>query len=56
MSVQLGDFGTVRLNLSGEGAETPTAFNTSTISAKVIFTPSVELKNGLADIHYEKAE
>jgi predicted histone-like DNA-binding protein len=54
MSVQLGDFGTLRLNLSGDGADTPAAFNAETISAKVIFTPSVELKNGLADIHYEK--
>ncbi|MDR0505552.1 MAG: HU family DNA-binding protein [Dysgonamonadaceae bacterium] len=56
MSVQLGDFGTTRLNLSGEGAGAPADFKTETISAKVIFTPSVELKNGLADIHYEKAE
>ncbi|MDR0540914.1 MAG: HU family DNA-binding protein [Dysgonamonadaceae bacterium] len=55
MSVQLGDFGTMRLNLSGEGAATPAAFKTDTISAKVIFTPSVELKNGLADIKYEQA-
>jgi predicted histone-like DNA-binding protein len=56
MSVQLGDFGTMRLNLSGEGAERPEQFKTETIAAKVIFTPSVELKNGLADIHYEKTE
>jgi predicted histone-like DNA-binding protein len=56
MSVQLGDFGTMRLNLSGEGADTPAAFKTESIAAKVIFTPSAELKNGLADIHYEKTE
>jgi predicted histone-like DNA-binding protein len=56
MSVQLGEFGTMRLNLSGEGAETPDAFKTETISAKVIFTPSVELKSGLSYIKYEKAE
>jgi predicted histone-like DNA-binding protein len=56
MSVQLGEFGTVRLNLSGEGAETPAAFNISTIAAKVIFTPSVEMKNDLKDIKFEKAE
>ncbi|MDR0872383.1 MAG: HU family DNA-binding protein [Prevotellaceae bacterium] len=54
MSVQLGDFGTVRLNLTGEGADTPAAFKTETIAAKVIFTPSVELKNGLSDIKFEK--
>jgi predicted histone-like DNA-binding protein len=56
MSVQLGEFGTMRLNLSGEGADTPADFKTETIVAKVIFTPSVELKNGLSDIHFEKAE
>jgi predicted histone-like DNA-binding protein len=56
MSVQLGGFGTLRLNLSGEGAATPAAFNAETISAKVIFTPSAELKNGLSDIKYEKTE
>jgi predicted histone-like DNA-binding protein len=55
VSVQLGDFGTIRLNVSGEGAETPAAFNPATISAKVIFTPGVELKNGLQDIKFEQA-
>jgi predicted histone-like DNA-binding protein len=55
MSVQLGEFGTMRLNLSGDGADTPADFKPDTISAKVIFTPSVELKNGLSDIHYEHA-
>jgi predicted histone-like DNA-binding protein len=56
MSVQLGEFGTVRLNLTGDGAEKPEAFNPATIAAKVIFTPSVELKKGLEDIKYEKSE
>jgi predicted histone-like DNA-binding protein len=55
MSVQLGDFGTMRLNLSGTGAETPDTFDAATIAAKVIFTPSVELKNGLKDIKFEQA-
>ncbi|MDR0560980.1 MAG: DNA-binding protein [Prevotellaceae bacterium] len=54
MSVQLGDLGTIRLNITGEGAATPADFKTETIAAKVIFTPSVEFKNGLADIHYEQ--
>jgi len=54
MSVQLGEFGTVRLNLSGTGAEKPEAFNASTIAAKVIFTPSVEMKNDLKDIKFEQ--
>jgi hypothetical protein len=56
MSVQLGEFGTVRLSLSGQGAETAADFNSETISARVIFTPSTELKTGLADIRFEKAE
>ncbi|MDR3095197.1 MAG: DNA-binding protein, partial [Bacteroidales bacterium] len=56
MSVQLGNFGTVRLSLSGEGAENTAAFNAATIAAKVIFTPSVELKNGLNDIKFDKVE
>ncbi|MDR2473613.1 MAG: HU family DNA-binding protein [Tannerella sp.] len=55
MSVQLGDFGTLRLNLSGEGAETPSAFKSETITAKVIFTPSTELKKGLTEIKYNPA-
>jgi hypothetical protein len=55
MSVQMGNFGTMRLNLSGEGAETPNAFNSATIAAKVIFTPGVELKNSLQDIKFEQA-
>jgi predicted histone-like DNA-binding protein len=53
MSVQLGEFGTVRLNLSGEGADSVAAFKTETIAAKVIFTPGVALKKQLEGIHYE---
>jgi predicted histone-like DNA-binding protein len=53
MSVQLGEFGTMRLNLSGEGADTPADFKPETITSKVIFTPSTELKSGLSDIKYE---
>ncbi|MDR1346102.1 MAG: HU family DNA-binding protein [Bacteroidales bacterium] len=56
MSVQLGEFGTLRLSLSGEGAETPEAFNTESIGAKVIFTPSTELRNGLSDVKFERTE
>jgi predicted histone-like DNA-binding protein len=55
MSIQLGDFGTVRLNVSGDGAETPETFNPATLSTKVIFTPSVDLKNSLSDIKFEQA-
>lgn len=53
-SVQLGDFGTMRLSLSGEGAESEKKFDTSTIKPKVIFTPSVDFKKSLENIKYER--
>lgn len=53
-SIQLGEFGTMRLSLSSEGADTPEAFNTGSISSKVIFTPGTELKKELSDIRYEQ--
>ena len=52
-SVQLGEFGTVRLTLSSKGAETAKAFNTDTIKPRVTFTPGVELKAALRDNSYE---
>ena len=52
-SVQLGEFGTVRLTLSSEGALDEKAFKTETIKPRVTFTPSVELKAGLRDNSYE---
>jgi predicted histone-like DNA-binding protein len=55
LSVQLGDFGTLRLSLSSEGADTPEAFKSDMIKGpKVIFTPGVDLKNALKDISYEE--
>lgn len=53
-SIQLGEFGTLRLSLSSEGAETVAEFNTKTIATKVIFTPSTDLKKELSDISYEQ--
>ena len=38
-SVQLSDFGTMRLTLSSEGAATPKTFKTETIKPRVTFTP-----------------
>ena len=52
-SVQLGEFGTVRLTLSSEGALNEKVFKTETIKPRVTFTPSVELKAGLRDNSYE---
>ena len=56
-SVKLGEFGTFRLSISGEGSDTKEGYSASNIkSAKVIFTPGTELKKALDAIHYEKAD
>jgi predicted histone-like DNA-binding protein len=48
MSVQLGDFRTLRLPLASEGVENPDDFTVANITGvKVIFTPSVELKKSI---------
>jgi predicted histone-like DNA-binding protein len=55
-SISLGDFGTLRLSFSSEGVEKPEDFRTTMISGvKVVFTPSVALKQALEDIRFEKA-
>ena len=54
-SVNLGDFGTLRLSFSSEGVEDPADFRTTMISGvKVIFTPSVALKHAIENIRFEK--
>ena len=52
-SVQLGEFGTMRLTLSSEGAATVKAFKTETIKPRVTFTSGVELKAALRENSYE---
>ena len=52
-SVQLGEFGTMRLTLSSEGASTEKAFKTETIKPRVVFTPGRELKSELSVNSYE---
>ena len=52
-SVQLGEFGTMRLTLSSEGAATEQAFKTETIKPRVVFTPGIELKHELTANSYE---
>ena len=52
-SVQLGEFGTMRLTLSSEGAANEKSFKTETIKPRVTFTPGVELKAALRDNLYE---
>ena len=43
-SIQLGEFGSMRVTLSSKGAETEKAFKTETIKPRVVFTPGTELK------------
>ena len=52
-SIQLGEFGSMRLTLSSEGAATVKAFKTETIKPRVTFTPGVELKSALRENSYE---
>ena len=52
-SVQLGEFGTMRLTLSSEGTATEKAFKTEKIKPRVTFTPGVELKTALRENSYE---
>jgi putative DNA-binding protein len=52
-SVQLSDFGTMRLTLSSEGSLTEKAFNIEKIKPRVTFTPGTELKAALRDNSYE---
>jgi predicted histone-like DNA-binding protein len=55
LSVQLGNFGTMRLNLQSEGVEQGKKFTGANITGvKVIFTPGVELKDSLADTPFEE--
>ena len=52
-SVHLGEFGTMRLTLSSEGAAMEKAFKTEKIKPRVTFTPGVELKAALRENSYE---
>jgi predicted histone-like DNA-binding protein len=56
-SVNLGDLGTFRLSFSSDGVDDPSEFTVALIhGVRVIFVPSVNLKNALKDIHFEKSE
>ena len=52
-SIQLGEFGSMRVTLSSKGAETEKTFKTETIKPRVVFTPGTELKRKLAANSYE---
>ena len=52
-SIQLGEFGSMRVTLSSKGAETEKTFKTETIKPRVVFTPGTELKRELTANSYE---
>lgn len=53
-SVQLGNFGTLRLSFSSEGVENPDDFTIGMIrDIKIIFTASTELKAAIERISFE---
>ena len=55
-SVNLGELGTLRVSFGSEGVATEGEVTASKISGvKIVFTPGVELKKRLTDIHFEKA-
>jgi hypothetical protein len=48
------ELGTMRVSFGSEGVENEKDFNANRISSvKIVFTPGVELKKQLADIHFE---
>ena len=54
-SVNLGDFGTLRLSFSSAGVDEPADFRTTMINGvKVVFTPSVDFKHAIENIKFEK--
>lgn len=56
-SVNLNNFGTLRLSLSSEGVNAPTEFTADNIkNMRVVFTPSPEFKKTLLDMSFEKTE
>lgn len=56
-SVNLNNFGTLRLSLSSEGVENPEEFTAGNIkNMRVVFTPSPELKKTLQKINFEEVE
>jgi predicted histone-like DNA-binding protein len=56
-SVQLGNLGTMRVSIGGEGKDTADELMASDITKrKVIFTPGKKLKNMLDELTFEKVE
>lgn len=56
-SVNLNNFGTLRLSLSSEGVSSPVEFTAENIkNMRVVFTPSPEFKKTLQEISFELTE
>lgn len=56
-SINLNNFGTLRLSLSSEGVNEPNSFSSENIkNMRVVFTPSPEFKSALKEMHFEKTE
>ena len=56
-SVNLNNFGTLRLSLSSEGVMSPDQFSSANIrNMRVVFTPSPEFKSALQKIDFEKTD
>lgn len=54
--VRLGDLGSLRINISSEGAAKEADVTANLISgARIVFTPGDKLKEALNNLHYEKA-
>jgi predicted histone-like DNA-binding protein len=54
-SVSLGELGTLRLSFSSEGVSEESEFNVGMIKGiKVVFIPSVALKEAIANLKFEK--
>lgn len=55
-SVQLGEFGSFRLTLSSEGADSPETFSSSNIiGTNLIFRPGKEFRDRLSTVKYSRA-
>ncbi len=57
-TVDLGDFCSLRLSISGTGVLDPNDYNTTTNikKTKVVFTPSAAMKKEIADIKFERID
>ena len=54
--IRLGDFGSFRVTLSSEGAETPETFSKDLIkNARLLFRPGKQIANAMKTAEFEKA-